>query len=135
MKKHGMKSKHTLLRSLLLSLLVSFMLMMPLALPAASKNWDKVTFDRMVIVDGTHIPPGGYRVQWEGTGSSVRVSVMHGKEAIATSATLIQEQSPYDTAVELTDRNIVRSIVWRDQTIRFDQVNASSSTSVSGTSR
>ena len=131
-----MKSKQTLLRSLLPLLLVSFILMLPLALPAASKNWDKVTFDRTVIVNGTQIPPGDYRVQWEGTGSSVRVSILQGKGAIATtSATLIQEQSPYGTAVELTDRNIVRSIAWRNQTIRFDQVDGSSSTSASATSR
>ena len=129
-----MKSKHNLLLSLILSLLFSFMLMMPLALPAASKNWDKVTFERTVIVNGAQVPPGDYRVQWEGIGSSVRVSILQGKETIATtSATLIQERSPYGMAIELTDRNIVRSIAWRNQTIRFDQVDASSSASASST--
>ena len=71
-----MKSKHTLLHSLLLS----FMLMMPLALRADSRNWAKVTFENTVIVNGSQIPPGSYRVQWEGTGSSVKVSIIRGKE-------------------------------------------------------
>lgn len=130
-----MKSKHTLLHSLLLSLLLSFMLMMPLALRADSRNWAKVTFEHTVIVNGTQIPPGSYRVQWEGTGSSVKVSIIRGKETIATaSATVIQEKSPYDdTAIRFTNGNIVKDIEWRNQTVRFDQVDASSSTSASST--
>jgi hypothetical protein len=122
MKEYGMKSKHTLLLSLVL--------MMPLALPANSRNSAKVTFEQTVIVNGTQIPPGSYRVQWEGAGSSVRVSIMQGKETIATaSATVIEEKSPYDTAISFANGNIVRDIEWRNQTVRFDQVDASSSTS------
>ena len=126
-----MKSKHTLLHSLLLS----FMLMMPLALRADSRNWAKVTFEHTVIVNGTQIPPGSYRVQWEGTGSSVKVSIIRGKETIATpSATVIQEKSLFDdTAIRFTSGNIVKDIEWRNQTVRFDQVDASSSTSASST--
>ena len=126
-----MKSKHTLLHSLLLS----FMLMMPLALRADSRNWAKVTFENTVIVNGTQIPPGSYRVQWEGTGSSVKVSIIRGKETIATaSATVIQEKSGFDdTAIRFTNGNIVKDIEWRNQTVRFDQVDASSSTSASST--
>ena len=126
-----MKSKHTLLHSLLLS----FMLMMPLALRADSRNWAKVTFEHTVIVNGTQIPPGSYRVQWEGTGSSVKVSIIRGKETIATaSATVIQEKSGFDdTAIRFTNGNIVKDIEWRNQTVRFDQVDASSSTSASST--
>jgi hypothetical protein len=126
-----MKSKHTLLHSLLLS----FMLMMPLALRADSRNWAKVTFEHTVIVNGTQIPPGSYRVQWEGTGLSVKVSIIRGKETIATaSATVIQEKSLFDdTAIRFTSGNIVKDIEWRNQTVRFDQVDASSSTSASST--
>ena len=111
------------------------MLMMPLALPAASKNKASITFEDTVIVNGTQIPPGDYRVQWEGTGSSVRVSIMKERETIATApATVIQEKSPYnDTAIRFTNGNTVQDIEWRNQMIRFDQVNASSSTSASST--
>jgi len=111
------------------------MLMMPLALRADSRNWAKVTFEHTVIVNGPQIPPGSYRVQWEGTGSSVKVSIIRGKETIATaSATVIQEKSPYDdTAIRFTNENIVKDIEWRNQTVRFDQVDASSSTSASST--
>jgi len=121
-----MKSKHTLL--------LSFMLMMPLALLAAAKNWAKVTFEQTVIVNGTQIPPGDYRVQWEGIGSSVRVNIMHGKETIATaSARVIQEKSPYDAAIYLNKENIIQSIEWRNQTVQFDQGDVSSSTSADST--
>ena len=126
-----MKSKHTLLHSLLLS----FMLMLPLALLADSRDRANVTFEHTVIVNGTQIPPGSYRVQWEGTGSSVKVSIIRGKETIATArATVIQEKSPYhDTAIRFANGNIVKDIEWRNQTVRFDQVDASSSTSASST--
>jgi hypothetical protein len=83
--------------------------MMPFALPAASRNWDNVTFENTVIVNGTQIPPGNYRVQWDGTGSSVRVSVIQKKETIATApATVIQERSPYETAIHFTNGNVVQ---------------------------
>ncbi|QNI31670.1 hypothetical protein H7849_21845 [Alloacidobacterium dinghuense] len=124
---HGMKPKHTLL--------LSFMLMMPSVLPAASRNRAEVTLEQTVIVNGTQIPPGSYRVQWEGTGSSVRVSIMKGKETIVTaSATVIQEKSPYrDAAIRFTNGNIVQDIEWGNQTVRFDQGDASSSSSASST--
>ena len=111
------------------------MLMMPLVLPAASRNRAEVTFEQTVIVNGIQIPPGNYRVQWEGTGSSVRVSIMKGKEPIATaSATVIQEKSLYpDTAIRFTNGNIVQDIEWSNQTVRFDQGDASSSTSAGST--
>jgi hypothetical protein len=111
------------------------MLMMPLALRADSRNWAKVTFEHTVIVNGTQIPPGSYRVQCEGTGSSVKVSIIRGKETIATaSATVIQEKSGFDdTAIRFTNGNIVKDIEWRNQTVRFDQVDGSSSTSASST--
>ena len=125
-----MKSKHTLLHSLLLS----FLLMLPLALPAASRDRANVTFEHTVIVNGTQIPPGNYRVQWEGTGSSVRVSIIQKKKTIAiTTATVIQEKSPYETAIHFTNGNSVQYIEWRNQTVRFDEVGASSSRSASST--
>jgi len=60
---------------------------------------------------------------------------MKGKKTIATaSATVIQEKSLYrDTAIRFTNGNIVQDIEWSNQTVRFDQEDASSSTSASST--
>jgi hypothetical protein len=116
-----MKSKHALLFSLVL--------MMPLALSAASTNSSKVTFDETVIVGGTQVPAGDYRVQWEGTGSSVEVSIIQGKKVIASApATLVHERSPYgEEAVQVSpgDR-VLRGIKWSHQSLNFDQAGGPS---------
>lgn len=115
-----MKSKY--------SALLLLVLMMPLALPAASKNSAKVTFEDRVTVGGTQVPAGDYRVQWEGTGTSVVARFMQGDKVIASApATLVQANSPYDEAVDLTpgDNNskILHAIEWRNKSLRFDQAN------------
>jgi hypothetical protein len=48
-----------------------------------------------VTVQGTELKPGKYDVQWDGTGSSVQLSIKRGKENIVTvPATLIPRDTP-----------------------------------------
>ena len=44
-----------------------------------------------VSVGGKQIAPGDYKVKWEGTGSNVEVSILRGKEVVATVPGHIQE--------------------------------------------
>jgi len=37
-----------------------------------------------VNVNGTQLPPGEYKVKWEGTGPNVEASIMQGKTVVAT---------------------------------------------------
>lgn len=118
-----MKSKY--------SALLLLVLMMPLALSAASKNSAKVTFGDTVTIGGTQVPAGDYRVQWEGTGTSVVAKFMQGDKVIASApATLVQANSPYDQAVDLTpgDNNsqVLHAIEWSHRSLQFDQANGSS---------
>ena len=53
-------------------------------------------------VNGTTLSPGDYKLQWEGTGPEVEVSIMQGKKVIAkVPAKLVDLSSPYpnDSAV------------------------------------
>ncbi len=46
-----------------------------------------------VSVAGKQLAPGDYKVKWEGTGSNVEVSILRGKEVVATAPAHIQELS------------------------------------------
>jgi hypothetical protein len=37
-----------------------------------------------VTVQGKQLPPGDYKVEWSGTGSDVKVSILKGKETLVT---------------------------------------------------
>jgi len=55
-----------------------------------------------VTVNGTTLKPGDYRVQWEGSGPNVELSILQGKEVVAkVPAHVIELQTPsaYDAAV------------------------------------
>lgn len=120
-------------------LLPAAILIVPLTLQAASKDSAKITFDQNVIVGGTQVPAGNYRIQWEGAGTSVKVSIIQGKNTIATvPATLVEGKTPYSSAIELksdeTNTRIVEGIEFKNLSLHFDQPNGSStSTLVSST--
>lgn len=57
-----------------------------------------------VTVNGTTLKPGDYKVQWEGTGPNVELSIMQGKNVIVKApAHVIELQTPaaQDAAVTL----------------------------------
>ena len=111
-------------------LLPAAILIIPLALQAASKDSAKITFDQSVIVGGTEVPSGEYRVEWEGTGTSVEVNIIQGKKTIATvPATLVEGKTLYDQSIELkqgeNDAKIVQAIELKNRALHFDQTNGS----------
>jgi hypothetical protein len=55
-----------------------------------------------VLLNGTTLKPGEYKVQWEGSGPNVELSIMQGKNVIAkVPAHVVDLQTPsaYDAAV------------------------------------
>jgi len=111
--------------------IVALMLMAPVALLAAPKNSANVTFAETVTVNGTQIPPGNYRVQWQGTGPEVEASILQGKQVLVSApATLVNGKDKYDGAVETTEgpdsSKTLQAIDWSNQSLRFDQANTAS---------
>jgi len=54
------------------------------------------------VVNGTKLNAGEYKVEWDGTGPSVEVSILKGKSVVAkTSAKLVDlsSASPYNSAI------------------------------------
>ena len=80
--------------------IIALILMTPAALLAASKNSGNVTFSETVTVNGTQVPPGNYRVEWQGTGTSVEASILRGGKVVATSpATIVTGKTDLDGAL------------------------------------
>jgi len=55
-----------------------------------------------VLVNGTTLKPGDYKVQWEGSGPNVEMSIIQGKNVVAkVPAHIVELQTPaaYDAAV------------------------------------
>jgi hypothetical protein len=63
--------------------LVAVALMLPLSAFAANKNRSNVEIPDKVVVNGKQIQPGTYKVEWNGTGPKVEVSILQGHKAIA----------------------------------------------------
>jgi hypothetical protein len=111
--------------------IVVLALLIPAALFAAPKNSAKVTFNSAVTVNGTQVPAGDYRVEWQGSGDAVQASILQGKKVVATApAKLINgksQYSEYDGAVELghgeNNSSILEAIDWKKLSLRFDQTN------------
>ena len=58
------------------------------------------------IINGTKLKPGEYKLQWEGTGPSVEVSVMQGKNVLAkTTAKLVDLDAPARSGAAVTHKN------------------------------
>jgi hypothetical protein len=59
-----------------------------------------------VTLNGTTLKAGEYKVQWEGSGPNVEVSILKGKNVVATAtAHVVELQSPAPNDAALTRRN------------------------------
>jgi hypothetical protein len=66
---------------------------------AQSENKGKLSVPDTITVEGKQLPPGSYKVEWEGTGPNVEVKILKGKETVATApARLVQ--GPTKAAVD-----------------------------------
>ncbi len=63
--------------------LAAVALMLPLSALAASKNSSNVEIPDKVVVNGQQIQPGTYKVEWNGTGPNVEVSILQGHKTVA----------------------------------------------------
>ena len=61
---------------------------------AQSENKGKLSVPETITVEGKQLPPGDYKVEWDGTGPNVEVKILKGKETVATvPARVVQTQS------------------------------------------
>jgi hypothetical protein len=54
-----------------------------LATSAFAANKGSLTVQEPISVNGTQLKPGDYKVQWDGSGPSVELSITQGKKVIA----------------------------------------------------
>lgn len=86
--------------------IVSKSLVLGLALLLASSAFagtkGSLQISNPVNVNGTTLKPGDYKVQWEGAGPNVELSILHGKNVVAKVPALVvelQTPAPSDAAV------------------------------------
>lgn len=60
---------------------------------AGVANKATLSVDEKINVQGKSLDPGTYKVEWTGTGSTVQVSLLHGKDVVATFPAQLTEQS------------------------------------------
>jgi hypothetical protein len=97
----------------------------PLALLAtdnsAKEQKKNVDVADQIVLAGKTLPPGQYKVEWQGNGPAVKVKFLKsGKTVLTAPATLTQlnEKAPYDAVVENTRTNgtkTIREIEWNNQ--------------------
>jgi len=54
-----------------------------LATSAFAANKGSLQVQEPITVNGTKLPPGDYKLQWDGTGPSVELSIMQGNKVVA----------------------------------------------------
>jgi hypothetical protein len=88
------------------TLLLSSTLLFSSAALAGQANKGKLQLADRIVVDGKPLEPGNYRVEWDGSGSSVQVKLLQGKQVVATLPAHLTEQADanpqdsYSTATE-----------------------------------
>lgn len=123
-----MRLKLTILPFLLL---MAVAIMTSLANAKGSKDSEHVTLTDPVTVGGTQLKAGDYRVTWEGTGPVVQVTfTRNGKATVTTPARLVNEESPYDGALQMKtmsgDVKVLEGIQWKKKALVFDQSTSGS---------
>lgn len=99
-----------------------------MAIAKDSKDSEHITLSDSVMVAGTQLKAGDYRVTWEGTGPVVQVTFKHGDKVLVTApARLVNESSPYDGAIQMktvgTDARVLEGIQWKKKALVFDQTS------------
>jgi hypothetical protein len=76
------------------------------ALAVDKGNKTTVTVIDPVMVNGKTLTPGDYTVTWEGSGSDVQVSFLHGKKVVATASAKIEPRDvAYDNTAYVTKKD------------------------------
>jgi len=86
------------------SLVMGLALLLASSAFAATKG--SLQLSNPVLVNGTTLKPGEYKVQWEGSGPNVELSIMQGKKVLAkASAHIVELQSPSANDAAVTQKN------------------------------
>ena len=65
---------------------------------AGEINKGKLELAEKVSVDGTPLDPGIYKVEWEGSGPTVQVTLLKGKQSMATFPAHLTQQGASNSA-------------------------------------
>ena len=86
------------------SLILGLVLVLACSAFAATKG--SLTLQSAITVNGTTLKPGDYKLQWEGTGPDVEVSIMQGKNVLAkVPAKLVDLASPAANSAAVIRQN------------------------------
>jgi len=94
-----------------------------------------------VTVNGTTLKPGDYKVQWEGSGPNVELSILKGKNVVAkVPAHVVELQTPSsnDAAVTLQNAsgpNTLAGVRFQGKKTALELGDASNSMQASGSSQ
>jgi hypothetical protein len=94
----------TVSRSISKSLVLGLALLLASSAFAATKA--SLQIGRPVTVNGTTLNPGEYKVQWEGDGPNVQVSILQGKNVVVKApAHMVELQTPAADDAAVTRKN------------------------------
>ncbi len=68
------------------------------AVVAGDSNKTTLNLFEKVTVDGKALNPGRYTVAWQGSGPDVQISILQGKQTVATASAHITEQPTANTS-------------------------------------
>lgn len=78
--------------SKMLGLLFGVALLISSSAVAAESNKSSVQLADKVVVEGKSLDSGKYTVEWNGSGPTVQVTLLHGKQTVATFSAHLTEQ-------------------------------------------
>lgn len=92
-----------------LAIVATLALLVPLSALAGTANKRSVTINDPITIGGTHLKPGDYRVEWQGTGPAVQVNFVQEGKTIATAPAQLQSNdsqvSQDDVVLDRTNTN------------------------------
>jgi hypothetical protein len=95
---------------------------------AAEKDSERIMFSEPVMVAGTLLKPGLYKIAWEGAGPEVQVRfIKDTKTVVTTSARIVFQANPYDGSLGMKtssdNSKVLQSITWKKKALIFDATN------------
>ena len=113
------------------SLVLGLALVLASSAFAATKG--SLQLSNPVTVNGTQLKPGNYKLQWEGSGPNVELSILQGKNVVAKApAHVIALQTPSANDAAVTRQNgsgpnSLAGVRFQGKTIALELANASDS--------
>ena len=93
-----------------------------------------------VTVNGTQLKPGEYKLQWEGNGPNVELSIIQGKNVVKVPAHVVELQMPAANDAALTRQdgsgtNSLAGIRFQGKKIALDLTESGDSMQAGGSSK